>query len=520
MIVTVVENDRPGQSWTAHQNQVVVDSTVAFVGGISLFFGQFERLSDTPLSHLNAPNKCGKQQQDASPEPAEQRPFQQGQSHFQYPLSDVAERFFPGASYVNPQESGGMHTLHLLEWPFFSQGIFSDVHARLCTPRLPNSHVMVALIGQAAEDVARSFVTVWNSQPLNFRSNVVGEPSARLIRLAPVNMPSMRPEMYVYCCCCCVDLQNFLCFTPKVVGCSAYCRCEVSGAWYPSPQQAHSRPDFSCVYVCVFCGYFAAVAVAVLVFSFGLTQRYRSVLEAEDETGLVGVCEARCLRSMSPWCGFANIEASIHQQMLHLIRSSERSIHIETSCFISFVNPQNKVHNRIARALYDRIATAIEQEQDFHVVLQLPTQPPELIEELSTLSQMIFSQLSLYQGQNSLLHRLQQRYFTETSLDDVGGLALKEDDNPLNRVSAKGKRISDFLTIVTMYKWELFEDRHKYTGYKAKARAQFLKPSNFVAMGVNTSGTCGVVSIPASDRPPYWIGSARSSPGHVMDTPV
>ena len=205
--------------------------------------------------------------------------------------------------------------------------------------------------------------------------------------------------------------------------------------------------------------------------------------------------------------------------MVHLIRSSERSIHIETSCFISFVNPQNKVHNRIARALYDRIATAIEQEQDFHVVLQLPTQPPELIEELSTLSQMVFSQLSLYQGQNSLLHRLQQRYFTETSLD-AGGLALKEDDNPLNRVSAKGKRISDFLTIVTMYKWQLFEDRHKYTGYKAKARAQFLKPSNFVAMGVNTSGTYGALSVPASDRPPCLIDSTRNSQVHSIDTTV
>ena len=199
VIVTIVENDRPGQSWTAHQNQVVVDSTVAFVGGISLFFGQFERLVDTPMSHLNAPNKCGKQS-DPLPAPAEQRPFQQGQSQFQYPLSDVAERFFPGSSYVNPQESGGMHTLHLLEWPFFSQGIFSDSHARLCTPRLPNSHVMVAVIGQAAEDVARSFITVWNSQELNFRSTIEGEPPARLIRLAPVNMPSMRPEMYVFCC--------------------------------------------------------------------------------------------------------------------------------------------------------------------------------------------------------------------------------------------------------------------------------------------------------------------------------
>ena len=172
--------------------------------------------------------------------------------------------------------------------------------------------------------------------------------------------------------------------------------------------------------------------------------------------------------------------------MVHLIRSSERSIHIETSCFISFVNPQNKVHNRIARALYDRIATAIEQEQDFHVVLQLPTQPPELIEELSTLSQMVFSQLSLYQGQNSLLHRLQQRYFTETCVS--GGLAQQEEDTPLNKLSVKGKRISDFLTIVTMYKWELFSDRHKYTGYKANPRAQFLKPSNFVAVGVNTTG--------------------------------
>lgn len=48
-----------------------------------------------------------------------------------------------GASYINPTESGGFHLVHVLEWPFYSQGIFSDINARRCTPRLPNNHTMV-----------------------------------------------------------------------------------------------------------------------------------------------------------------------------------------------------------------------------------------------------------------------------------------------------------------------------------------------------------------------------------------
>jgi phospholipase D1/2 len=336
---------------------------------------------------------------------------------------------------VNPTENGGLYPLHLLEWPFFSQGIFSDINARKCTPRLPNCQVMIAVLGSVATDLARTFVCQWNACPLNQKPDEPGTISQRMIFDLPTVIPGM-------------DEATF-----------------------------------------------------------------RWVLEQNDPLAIVGLCNARCLRSLSPSYGFANIEASIHDQMLHLISTADRSIHLECSTFISFVTPQNFVHNRIARALFDRISIAIEQDQDFFVVIQLPVQPPALIEKLSTLGEIFFSAMSLHHSKDSLLGQLQERYFTIPDNDsDV--------NNPLSRRSAKGKRITDYLSILTLYKWVHFKDRYKYTGFK---KASPMRPANHVACGINVTGTVLIVddkvaligSHGVSDR--SLLGNRNSESAIVVD---
>jgi len=384
--------DRIGSTWSLHQNAVVIDSTVSFVGGIPFEAGQCERVRDPPDDDAMAGNSG----------------LLLGHTPYRYPLSDTTEWAFPGSSYVNPLETDGMHRGHLVEWPFYSQGIFSDAEARTCTERMPNSQIMVAVLGEAAEDLARTFITMWNSLPENFKREESGDISQRLIRTLPVNMPNV----------------NHVAF--------------------------------------------------------------RNALASRgDAAALIGHCDVRCLRSCSPWAGFANAEASIHSQMLHLIKGAERTIHLETSSFVSFVLPQNKVHNRIARALFDRISTAIEQDQDFNVVLQIPVQQPSPLEDNRTLSGIMFTALSLYHGSGSLIAKLLERYFT---VDDLDAL---DSANPFAKMTPKGRRLSDFLQIVTMYTTDNFRDRHKHTSYRTRHAAT--KPSNFVVSSINTCGTVLIV---------------------------
>ncbi len=62
-----------------------------------------------------------------------------------------------------------------------------------------------------------------------------------------------------------------------------------------------------------------------------------------------------------------------------------------------------------------------------------------------------------------MLQKLKRRYFTEDVRDPLGGPS-SDDSGPMARVSSNGKRLTDYINVVTMYKWELFQDRFKYTG--------------------------------------------------------
>jgi len=78
--------DRIGSTWSLHQNAVVIDSTVSFVGGIPFEAGQCERVRDPPDDDAMAGNSD----------------LLLGHTPYRYPLSDTTEWAFPGSSYAQP----------------------------------------------------------------------------------------------------------------------------------------------------------------------------------------------------------------------------------------------------------------------------------------------------------------------------------------------------------------------------------------------------------------------------------
>jgi len=246
-----------------HDISVVIDNSLAFVGGIDLSLGSYEEWG--------------------------------------FPLADPEGKLFPGRSYKNILESH----LHLnvskaLEYRNVYLGFqppFMDtrdrewaaaydtdawVSDRMVEPRMPTSQVQVMVDGKAALDVATSFVQRWKNGSHNCVEHAFLK--RKTIWLLPV--------------------------TPK---------------W-----------EFP-----------------------------------ESVRGL----QVQLLRSMSRWSGGARLETSIYRAYLDLIEKAKTSIYIESEVFVSSLEGQTFVHNRIAQALYKRIAEAILHDEDFRVVIVLPLMP-------------------------------------------------------------------------------------------------------------------------------------------------
>jgi len=98
----------------------------------------------------------------------------------------------------------------------------------------------------------------------------------------------------------------------------------------------------------------------------------KSVYEVDYEM------EMQALRSASPWSiGLYEVEHSIHNAYIATIIAAKRFIYIENQFFIS--NTGNKeeadLKNRVVKALYSRIKTAIRNKEDFKVIIFIPLLP-------------------------------------------------------------------------------------------------------------------------------------------------
>ncbi|WEJ95065.1 Phospholipase D1 [Yamadazyma tenuis] len=120
--------------WAHHEKLCVVDSTVAFIGGIDLCYGRF----DTPDHVITDDSGISFSVLDNDHVPTEQD------------FTDF--QIFPGKDYSNPR----VKDFFGLDKPYES------MYDRTTTPRMPWHDVHMLTSGKVARDLARHFVQRWN----------------------------------------------------------------------------------------------------------------------------------------------------------------------------------------------------------------------------------------------------------------------------------------------------------------------------------------------------------------------
>eukprot|EP00062_Callorhinchus_milii_P024898 gi/632985296/ref/XP_007909600.1/ PREDICTED: phospholipase D2 isoform X1 [Callorhinchus milii] len=146
--------------WAHHEKLVVIDQSVAFLGGIDLAYGRFDdheyRLTDLEnpdqvdhkseliLDHNNADHS---ERHQESEDFSNEKP----KEHLLIP-DQTNQKFWLGKDYCN---------FILKDWVQLDKP-FEDFIDRCTTPRMPWRDIGVVVHGGAARDVARHFIQRWN----------------------------------------------------------------------------------------------------------------------------------------------------------------------------------------------------------------------------------------------------------------------------------------------------------------------------------------------------------------------
>ena len=103
-------------------------------------------------------------------------------------------------------------------------------------------------------------------------------------------------------------------------------------------------------------------------------------LGAFDAVGEVGPqtsCRCQVIRSVGQWSAGTSQaeERSIHEAYCSLIEKAEYFVYIENQFFISGLEGDDIIHNRVLQALYNRIMRAYREHRCFRVIVLLPLLP-------------------------------------------------------------------------------------------------------------------------------------------------
>jgi len=86
-------------------------------------------------------------------------------------------------------------------------------------------------------------------------------------------------------------------------------------------------------------------------------------------------CSAQVVRSVGRWSAGTRTETSVHAAFCDLIQGAERFVYIENQFFVSGLDGDEIVGNRVAEALHRRVLRAREKGREFHVMMVLPLLP-------------------------------------------------------------------------------------------------------------------------------------------------
>eukprot|EP01062_Namystynia_karyoxenos_P073395 TRINITY_DN7019_c1_g1_i1.p1 TRINITY_DN7019_c1_g1~~TRINITY_DN7019_c1_g1_i1.p1 ORF type:complete len:945 (+),score=273.20 TRINITY_DN7019_c1_g1_i1:117-2951(+) len=83
----------------------------------------------------------------------------------------------------------------------------------------------------------------------------------------------------------------------------------------------------------------------------------------------LGRCQSRLVRSLGEWSGNPQLESDIHRQWLRMIDRAQHFIYIENQYFISSLLGHERVINKIAQKIAERICAAHSQGKVFRVLM-------------------------------------------------------------------------------------------------------------------------------------------------------
>ncbi|CEG39220.1 Phospholipase D, Pi-PXPH-PLD [Plasmopara halstedii] len=136
------------------------------------------------------------------------------------------------------------------------------------------------------------------------------------------------------------------------------------------------------------------------------------------------------LRSLSLWSGGVTTERSIQNAYIRLIGSAQHFVYIENQFFISGLEGDHGVSNRIANALVERIRRASDNNEKFRVIVLMPLLPafpgkPDDKDASSLRGVMHWQYRSICRGERSIYQRLYEEF---------------EDDDPFKYIAFYGLR--------------------------------------------------------------------------------
>lgn len=322
--------------WSHHEKIVCIDQSLAFVGGLDLCFGRYDH--------------CG------------------------HPISDSgggngAKQIWRGKDYSNPI---------IKDFVRVNQP-YEDLIDRNSQPRMPWHDVHCSISGPAVQDVAYHFIQRWNFvcskndyqlrtgwciclrsrrfkqlpkclMPMDFNgwtlrypsSDTPGRDEAKSITLVrEESMDSMEPFQVVQTTAYPMTRLDWISGGPCM-------------ALQPLSLEPPSNDQLGDTEVL-------------------RAQRGESILQVFHPNAKM--CNIQVVRSVSMWSAGVPTEASVQAAYINLITNAKHYLYIENQFFISGMDGNGIVSNRILQALTDRIELAVQNNENFRVYVVMPLLP-------------------------------------------------------------------------------------------------------------------------------------------------
>lgn len=102
---------------------------------------------------------------------------------------------------------------------------------------------------------------------------------------------------------------------------------------------------------------------------------FREPQECPPEANDWQACTAQVVRSVGRWSAGTRTESSAHTSYCELVQDAERYVYIENQFFVSGMDGDEAIGNRVVEALYRRIVRAHAHQEPFFVMIVLPLLP-------------------------------------------------------------------------------------------------------------------------------------------------